>query len=124
MPCNSRTCFQVYPSEPLTDLHWSRLKSLLRENYPPSDFEKQTLAKVEHDIGEYDLAFARLQSAIVLLKSQRDAAKDYVSRHKSLLAPICRLSNDVLVEIFTYFCLDTVLDTRPDGTCLPQLYFS
>ena len=109
-----------HPSEPLTDLHCSRLKSLLRENQPPSDLDKQILAKVEHDIEEYDLAIARLQSAIVSLKSQRDSAKDYVSRHKSLLAPIRRLSNDVLLEIFTYVCSRTILNTSRCFTILHQ----
>ena len=123
MPCtNPGTCHQISPSEPLTDLHWSRLKSLLRENQPPSDIEKQTLAKVEHDIEEYDLAIARLQSAVVSFECQRDAAKNYVSRHKSLMAPIRRLSNDVLVEIFTYLCSDTVLDTWGNRISLPQLH--
>ena len=113
--------FQVHPSEPLTDLHWSHLQSLLRENQPPSDLDKQTLAKVEHDIEEYDLAIARLQSAVVSLQSHRDAAKDYVSRLKSLRAPIHRLPNDILVEIFTYLCADTILNTC---VYLPQLRFS
>ena len=115
------SCFQVHPSEPLTDLHWWHLKLLLRKKQPPSDIEKQTLAEVERDIEEYDLAIAQLQSAVASLKSQRDAAKDYVSRHKSLLAPIRRLSNDVLVEIFTYLCSDTFLDTNRTLTSLPQL---
>ena len=113
------SCFQV--QEPLTDLHWSRLKSLLRKNQPPSDIENQTLAKVEHDIEEYDLAIAQLQSAVASLKSQRDSAKDYVSRYKSLMAPIRRLSSDVLVEIFTDICSDTTLSTGHALTHLPQL---
>ena len=116
------SCFQVHPSEPLTDLHWSHLESLLRENQPPSDIEKQTLAKVEHDIEEYDLAIARLQPAVASLKSQRDLAEDYVSRQKSLLAPIRRLSSDLLVEIFTYLCSNTVLGASRTFTHLPQLH--
>ena len=95
---------------------------MLCENQPPSDLEKQTLAKVEHNIEEYDLAIARLQSAVVSLKSQRDLAKDYVSRLKSLMAPIRRLSNDVLVEIFTYLCPDTVLSNNRTLACLPQFH--
>ena len=84
--CAKCNCFN--PSEPLTKSHWSRLESQLRENQFPSDIERQTIAKVEQDIEGYDREIARLKLAIVTLQHERVLAKDYVSRHKSLLVPI------------------------------------
>ena len=113
-------CSRSSLAEPLTDLHWSRLESLLRKNQAPSNIEQQTLAKVEQDIQEFDLEIARLQSAIVSLEYQRNAAKIYVSKYKSLVAPIRRLSNDVLVEIFMDICADITLYTY--GSRLPPFH--
>ena len=118
-PCTNCSCFT--PSQPLTQFHWSRLESQLRESQLSSDVEIQTIAKLERDIEGYDLEISRLQSRIFSLQYKRGLVVDYVSRHKSLLAPIRRLPNDVLIEIFSFSSFSTTVGCDGSEVNLPQV---
>ncbi|KAF7374481.1 hypothetical protein MSAN_00332400 [Mycena sanguinolenta] len=76
----------------------------LNTNYAPSDSEileiHALLVDSENELARIDARIEEMEIALAQLKEQRASLKGPIDAHRALLAPIRRIPQDVLVEIF------------------------
>ncbi|KAF7314684.1 F-box domain-containing protein [Mycena kentingensis (nom. inval.)] len=70
---------------------------------------------------QLDFEIATMEAALVQLKSRRDAVNEEIAVHKSLLAPIRRIPQHALEEIFLA-CLPTMRNASIDPSQAPLLF--
>ncbi|THU92870.1 hypothetical protein K435DRAFT_592125, partial [Dendrothele bispora CBS 962.96] len=64
----------------------------------------QILHDAESDFANYDAEIARLEAALSVLNHKRKCLQDYVTKHRSLLAPVRRPPPEILNLIFLTHC--------------------
>ncbi|KAJ3898492.1 hypothetical protein F5879DRAFT_980309 [Lentinula edodes] len=64
----------------------------------------QLVKVAEDDLDGYHAEILRLEARIVYLKSEHDRLVDHKSTLSSLLSPIHRLPNEIMIRIFTFSC--------------------
>ncbi|KIK61402.1 hypothetical protein GYMLUDRAFT_582284 [Collybiopsis luxurians FD-317 M1] len=67
---------------------------------------RDLVLSVQDDLGWYDDEICRLESQLLQLKSRRERARKSQQSLRSLLSPIHRLPNELLIRIFVYVCQD------------------
>ncbi|KIK69388.1 hypothetical protein GYMLUDRAFT_146264, partial [Collybiopsis luxurians FD-317 M1] len=64
------------------------------------------LQSANRDLSCYDDEISRLENRLFLLRYRRERAKQYTMALRSLLSPIHRLPNELLLQIFRDVCED------------------
>ncbi|KAF5382865.1 hypothetical protein D9757_007303 [Collybiopsis confluens] len=98
---------------------------------PPPNVDRvateQVLEDGEKDLDVYSAELARLHSETVRLEQKKAVLTEYLDRHRSSVASIWRIPNEVLALIFTLVCCERVRINQPPladfrcGANLPQL---
>ncbi|KAF8626664.1 hypothetical protein AX15_004755 [Amanita polypyramis BW_CC] len=81
---------------------------------------QEVIAEAKHHLGSLQLAIGRAQEALRQLKDSRSQLDTYIKAHEAVIAPIRRVPDDVLIEIFTY-CLPSGHEAAPDPMAAPLL---
>ena len=119
MPCSD--CNPAFTA--LAKLTECKLVSRLRSNRIPIAPERVELTELvshaEKEILRYDQAIARLQKLIACLENDRERLKDEIKIAKSLLAPIRKLTPDILRQVFIAHGTSNILRPKPGKTTIP-----
>ncbi|KAE9401964.1 hypothetical protein BT96DRAFT_817190, partial [Gymnopus androsaceus JB14] len=65
---------------------------------------EQVLRDGEKDMGDYAAEIANLQSRILSIQGKKDRLEAHLRAYASLVAPIRRVPDEILGEIFEYYC--------------------
>ncbi len=109
-PCTilCHKCSRSLPSMKDPKISSSELFFESRELYSPSESNILAISGVHsqmaNEIDAYDAEILRIQGTLEKLNRDRDRLKSYADHYGALLAPVRRLSYDVLLQIFEEAC--------------------
>ncbi|KAF5373157.1 hypothetical protein D9758_001586 [Tetrapyrgos nigripes] len=89
----------------IVDPSTSDIIQRLRFSEQPTDNQsaeaKQILRDAELDLEDYDAQAHPLQAQLDLVNTQRKLLKNYIAANHSLLSPVHKLPNEILISIFS-----------------------
>ncbi|KAJ8075505.1 hypothetical protein PM082_021135 [Marasmius tenuissimus] len=100
--------------EPPRSNRWLPEVNKIPTRGPVSSHNKQLVLKylnnAREDMARYELEISKHKAAILMLEARQTGLKKTMKKHSSLLAPIRKLSPDVLLEILSYLCDESSID--------------
>ncbi|KAF9058750.1 hypothetical protein BDP27DRAFT_1432348 [Rhodocollybia butyracea] len=125
-PCATRKSSNIRINLSAAEL--AQLENQLRSEFGPfvvsperAEELKEILALADKDIDMYDSEIAHHQEQIMIAQAKKQPLITQHAKLRSLLSPMRRLSNEVLLHIFEYVCEENLLQSYPWFSNQPPL---